>query len=168
MKAGRVLAFSTGHGKVTAMSEKKSDRLFAGIYFAAALFSLVLMAVGAAKNPAGMEIPATIVRNSSLDEFFDPYNSTVLNCGTNDNTQVFCTAISFSIICGTCGVILGMLAFYNRWTNQTTLNTVGLAIFLCSAFAIALGLWIDVVVVSQGDNGLSNANFAMVCLAGLS
>ena len=130
------------------------------VFVGCTIASAVLLAVGAATNPVAGEISPTILGDEPLFK-----NSTLITCGSNKNTQIYCTAVSFSIACGTGGLFLGSVLAYSSWRRSVSLNQCGLALGLAASLCIPFGLWADVVHWTAGADNLSSVNLAFTSLS---
>src|SRR3989338_7473354 len=111
-----------------------------------AMISMFLLVIGAAKDPGSSEIPPSVVANETLTK-----NMTVVACATNPNTQLYCTAIAFSIICGSCGFGLAAVASFCVWEKRINLNQAVLAVLLAISLCIPVGLWADILALEGSD-----------------
>lgn|SRR3989338_3112154 len=122
-------------------------------------FSAVLLAVGAAADP--LDIPPEIAQlNASLYL----HGNYTIQCGSNENTQNYCCGISFSIICGAYGILLGGALVYQLYHRSADPFFLGLVIFLVSALVISLGVWAEVVAsaVTFFPLNVANLSFSVV------
>ena len=130
----------------------------------AMLISATLLGVGAAMVPSP-EVPDFVAQvNTSVF----PYNlaNYTIRCVTNQNTQLYCTATSFSIITGGYGLCLGLalLCFLkNHHVNGWAI--IVLVLFVMGLPCIGIGLWAETIVIASEWDSLLNANLAFNVLS---